>query len=226
MISKIKTDHPIISLTYYILRKFIGIPVRWFLIKEVSGINNIPKNESVILAFNHQSFFDFICFAAISPRNVHFLSAEKFFSHPLWKILMTLTGQIRVNREDHDKNEVHESVERHVKKGALIGIFPEGTRSPHEYEMLKMFNGVAKYALQHRIKIIPVGIRGTYNVMSKHDNFPNISKSVSIHIGEPLDFGEHHHKHSDKIICTYVTETVVKSIEKLSLKRYPHYEYL
>ncbi len=224
MASIFDSDHPFIAFTYYFLRKIVGAVIRLFLIKRVIGLSNFPVNQPAIIAFNHQSFFDFICFAAISPRNIHFLSAEKFFEHPLWKFLMMFTGQIRVDRNQHDKHELHERVSRHVKRCQLIGIFPEGTRSPHREEMQKAFTGVAIFALRHHIPIVPVGIRGTYDVMSRHDKWPKIKRVVEIHIGEPLHFSQHHDKDSDKDICVYVTEVVMKELEKLSGKRYPHYE--
>ncbi|MFA6295139.1 MAG: 1-acyl-sn-glycerol-3-phosphate acyltransferase [Candidatus Paceibacterota bacterium] len=220
----ISSDHPMITLCYWILRKIVGIPIRFFLVRKVRGLQNIPTNGSVILAFNHQSFFDFICFAAVAPRNVHFLSAEKFFEHKWWRILMIVTGQIRVNRTSNDKHDVHISVKKHVEKHSLIGIFPEGTRSPHKEDMLKAFTGVAQFALKHHIPIIPVGIIGTYNIMSKHDSKPNIKKIVEINIGLPLRFNEHHDKDNDREICLYVTEMIMKELEKLSGKKYKHYE--
>lgn len=137
---------------------------------------------------------------------------------------MVVTGQIRVDRHVSDKSSVYEIVESHVRNGTLIGIFPEGTRSPHHDSMLKAFGGVAQFALKHNIPIIPVGILGTYEIMSVHDTRPHIKKIVDIKIGEPLIFSEHKGMHSDKNICSLVTHTVMKELEKLSGKKYPHDE--
>lgn len=219
-----ESDHPFIAISYWFLRKLIGFPIRLIFIHKVTGLTNIPSDGSAILAFNHQSFFDFICFAAVTPRNIHFLAAEKFFDHFLWNFLMTFTGQIRVDRHSNNKDEVYLSINKHIKKGSLIGIFPEGTRSPHKDEMLKAFTGVAHFALRHKISIIPVGIVGTFEIMSKHDKVPRFKKVVDINIGGASHFLEHHGKHHDKSVCTLVTEHVMKNIEILSGKKYPHYE--
>lgn len=220
----LSSDHVFISFTYWCLRKVFGPIIKLILIKEAKGIEFIPHSGPAVLAFNHQSFFDFICFAAVSPRNIHFLTAEKFFEHWLWNILMRITGQIKVERLAHDKSSVHLSVARHVRRGTLIGIFPEGTRSPFREEMLKAFTGVAKYALLHHVPIIPIGIIGTYDIMSKHDKSARMKKIVRIHVGEPLHFKEYHSKDHSAEICTYVTEKVIKQISILSGKKYPHYE--
>lgn len=218
------SDSRLVACTYFILRKILGPFIRLIWVKEVTGLQHIPKHGAAIIAFNHQSFFDFLCFSVAVPRNVHFLSAEKFFTHPQWKYLMMFTGQIKVERHVHDKSEVHESVRRHVACGTLIGIFPEGTRSPSKTEMLKAFTGVAKFALEHKVPVIPVGIKGTFDVHSKDTRKLAFKKIVEMHIGEPLHFSEHHGKHTDKQICLLVTEKVMKKIEKLSGKIYPHYE--
>jgi 1-acyl-sn-glycerol-3-phosphate acyltransferase len=193
-------------------------------VREVTGLDNIPKKGGAIIALNHQSFFDFLTFSVVTKRNVHFLAAEKFFRNKSTLPVMILTGQIKVERGDSDKSLVHESVETHLKKGHLVGIFPEGTRSHLEFEMLKAYTGIAKYALKHHVPIIPVGIRGAFNIHAKDSKKLRYSKEIEIHIGEPIHFEEHWDKHTDKYICTKVTESVVREIEKLSLKKYPHYE--
>lgn len=137
---------------------------------------------------------------------------------------MFITGQIKVDRGSHAKEGVHLSVGAHLNRGKLIGIFPEGTRSPDKERMLKAFTGVAQFALRHRVPIIPVGINGTYEVMAKNDKRPTIRRVVNINIGRALHFNEHYGKHSDSEICTRVTEMVMKDIELLSGKVYPHYE--
>lgn len=218
------SDHPLVAVNYWFLRKISRPIVRLFLVKEITGLKNIPYKGSAILAFNHQSFFDFICTAAVMPRNIHYLSAEKFFEHRWWRKLMVTTGQIKVERNVSDKSSVHEMVARHVDKGTLIGIFPEGTRSPHPKEMLKAFTGVAQFALKHHVPIIPIGIQGTFEVMGKNDRRPKIKRIVKINIGSQLYFDNYHDRHDDKISCVYVTERVIKEIEKLSGKIYPHYE--
>ena len=76
-----------VKYTYPVLRGLFGPIVKVIWIKEVVGMEYIPKNGPVIVAFNHQSYLDFLAFIAVCPRLVHFLSAEKFFSHLFWVYL-------------------------------------------------------------------------------------------------------------------------------------------
>ena len=209
--------------SYFILRKLLKPIIKLVWIKNINGLENIPKKGGVILAMNHQSYFDFLCLAAISPRNIHFLAAEKFFNHWMWKHLMKMTRQVRVDRKVEDKSEVHKIIHDHLDNNRVVGIFPEGTRSPYENEMLKAFTGVAQYSLAKKVSIIPIGIRGTFKVMSKHDKKPNLVKEVEIYIGRPIHFTEYHNRNDlTHIDYRAVTHRVMQEISILSGKKYPH----
>ena len=213
------------SIIYGTIRRILRPFIQGIWIKKVTGLHNIPRRGSAILAMNHQSFFDFLTLSVVCPRNIHFLAAEKFFYHPVWKHIMMVTGQIKVERTSTDKAGVHQLVETHVQKNTLLGIFPEGTRSESKTHMLKAYTGIAKYALTHRIPIIPVGIIGADDVLSKTGKKVNTAKVIEIHIGEALHFDEYFEKEISKETCTLVTEKVMKKISNLSNKIYTHYEF-
>lgn len=219
-----KSYHKRTAVTHYILKKIVKPIFKFLWIKDIKGLENIPKKGAYIFAFNHQSFFDFLIFTAISPRNIHFLAAEKFYNHKLWRPLMILTGQIKVDRTSHDKSDVHENVKIHLEKGKLLGIFPEGTRSPHIDEMLPAFTGIAKYALKHKVHVIPVGLRGMHEILPKDGKKISFKKCSEIHVGEPIDLTEHWECDADTGICELVTDKIMSKIEILSGKKYNHYK--
>lgn len=201
-------------LTRHTLRPF----VKTFLIRSIEGLENIPKDTPVIVAFNHQSYFDFICFIAIAPDNIHYLAAEKFFTHPFWKVAMKLTGQIKVERTSKEKDAVHATVYSHLEQKRMIGIFPEGTRSLSPTHMLEAFTGVAKYALGAKVPVVPVGIRGTYDVLPKGGKFPAIKKIVSFHVGKPMHFHDFYKEEITLDDYEQVTELIMQEISRLSGK--------
>ena len=211
-----------VDICFYLLRKAFGPLVRLIWIREVKGVHHIPKRGAAIVAFNHQSYFDFFCFLAISPRNVHFLAAEKFFEHFLWKHLMKATGQIHVRRSAKDKREVHNKVFEHLSKGRIIGIFPEGTRAHEKEHMQKAFSGVAKYAIRGNVPVVPVGITGTYDILSRHARRVRFSKIVSLHIGAPMHFERYRGHKLNSRAYHVLTEDIMIAISKLSGKSYLH----
>lgn len=218
-------DSLFLRFTYWFIKVTLGTLVRIVWVKEVHNIENMPKSGSLIVALNHQSFFDFLCFISISPRKIHFLSAEKFFSHILWGPLVRLTSQIKVDRLNHDKSEVHKIVYEHLEYGKVIAIFPEGTRSPHPNDMLPAFTGVAEFALRAGVPVLPVGIKGAYDVMAKHDKKPKFKKIVTIHVGEPMHFLEYNKSKLDKDTFRNVTNKIMIEISKLSGRNYNHLDH-
>lgn len=211
-----------VKYTYFLIKLIFRPLVKFIFINKVEGLHHIPRKGPALIALNHQSYFDFICFIAVCPRHIHFLSAEKFFSNMFWSPLMKLTGQIKVERKEHGKDILHTTIQDHLKNEKIIGIFPEGTRSPHKDEMLHAFTGITKHAIRGKVPIIPVGIKGTFDVMSRNDKRPKLKKIVSIHIGEPIYFNDHFGKDLDEVVHRNLLDTVMLKISELSNKNYPH----
>jgi len=203
----------------YWLLKLIGGPIiRLIWIKKAEGLENIPKKGPCIIAANHSSYFDFICLIAVVPRRIRFLAAEKFFRSKFWYPLVKLTGQIKVDRQDKNKEEVYSKVYSTLKKGKIIGIFPEGTRSPSG-KIEKTYTGVAKFAIKAKVPVVPVGISGTYNIMSRFDKRPKFRKAIEINIGKPLAFKEYYIKETNRDIFAEVTNKVVGEITNLAKRK-------
>jgi 1-acyl-sn-glycerol-3-phosphate acyltransferase len=215
-------DSIFLQITYSLIKITIGTLVRLIWVKKVEGIENIPEKGPAIVAFNHQSFFDFLCFVSVCPRHIHYLSAEKFFSHLLWAPLMKLTSQIKVEREKHDKRALHATVHKYLDHDKVIGIFPEGTRSPYKEEMLFAFTGVAKYAIRGRAPVVPVGIKGTYEILAKHEKKIRFKKIVTFHIGKPMYFEEYRRSKLNKKAFRVLTDKIIMEISTLSNKNYSH----
>jgi 1-acyl-sn-glycerol-3-phosphate acyltransferase len=203
----------------YILKFFLRPVVRFFWVGKVIGIENIPKSGAVVIASNHESYFDFLCFAAVCPRPVVYLAGEVFFKKWWWRPLMKLTGQIRVDRDSKDKSVAINAALGVLKQGKVFGIFPEGTRSA-DGRLQKAFTGAVRIALSAQAPIIPVGMIGTYEIMSRHDKLPKLQK-CQIKIGVPIDLRQYYGKESDKKVLEFVThKLLMKKIAELTGEEY------
>lgn len=212
-----------VKIGYPLLKKIFGPLIRKIWIEEIEGLENIPKQGPVIIASNHQSYFDFLCFIAISPRKVHYLAAEKFYESRIWRPVMNLTGQIKVERTVHNKSEVYNKVYSALSQGRMIGIFPEGTRSS-DGKIHKPFTGVARFALNVNVPVLPVGIIGTYNIMSRHDKRPKFrGAKAKIRIGKPMYFSEYTNIQPTDNDYKLVTDKIMDSIAGLAEKKYSHH---
>lgn len=170
---------------------FLKLPVDLFLIKEVRGKDNIPK-RNFILAANHQSHLDHIATGYICvPRRYHYLGQTdryKGFDRFLLHILYFIAGVIKVNRrKPESRKKAKKKAIEALKKGGCLVIYPEGTRTRtgkiQEGEM-----GVAKIFLETGVPILPVGIKGTFELMPPGKSFPETKRIVKINIGKPLFF--------------------------------------
>lgn len=218
-----KSHGTLTKYSYLLVRAILGPIVRMIWVKSHQNTHHIKNHTKAgIVAANHQSFFDFLCLVAVSKKNIHFLSAEKFFKHPAWRLLMIATGQIKVERVATDKSVVHENVKIHLKKNNIIGIFPEGTRSKSDTEMLKAYTGVARYALEHNVPVIPVGIKGAHLIHNKDSKKLVYKKNVEIVVGEPMYFTEFYLEYKNPEVLESVTKQVMNQIAHLSGKTYPH----
>jgi 1-acyl-sn-glycerol-3-phosphate acyltransferase len=88
---------------------------------------------------------------------------------------------------------------------------------------LKGFTGVAKIALKSRSPVIPVGMVGTYEIMSRHDKRPKLKKAKIV-IGEPLYFTEYHNIEQKDHHFREITDKIMLKIAELTGEEYFHIE--
>jgi len=181
----------LLSFFCYIFLKPI---VKFIWIKEVRGIDNIPKKSNFILASNHQSHLDQITNAYLCvPRPFTYLGQvdkyegiEKF----LRNFFYFFGGVIPINRYDEEskKRAMIECQER-LKKGEILIIYPEGTRTK-DGKIGDFKKGVAKLHLKSGVPILPVAIKGNFELMPVGRRFPFLKRIVRINVGNLLDFKE------------------------------------
>ncbi|HEY7632525.1 MAG TPA: lysophospholipid acyltransferase family protein [Thermoleophilaceae bacterium] len=119
-----------ITRAYGITMKLCSPIIRRWAQLEVEGLEHMPASGPVLLAGNHDSYWDPIAIgvAAFPRRQIRALAKSS-----LWKIrgldrVLDGMGQIPIERGSGDQNAMGRAIEE-LRAGACIGIFPEGTRS-------------------------------------------------------------------------------------------------
>jgi 1-acyl-sn-glycerol-3-phosphate acyltransferase len=119
-----------ISPTYRTVLALCAPIVRGWGRLEVQGLEHLPAEGPVLLAGNHDSYWDPIAvgMAARQRRQIHALAKST-----LWKIrgldkILDAMGQIPIDRGAGDVRALDRAIEE-LRAGACIGVFPEGTRS-------------------------------------------------------------------------------------------------
>lgn len=105
-----------------------------------------------------------------------------------------------------------------LKNGSLLGIYPEGTRSP-DSRLYRGKVGVARLALQARVPVVPVAMIGTDKVQPIGKRMPNIRR-IGMIFGEPLDFSRYYGMEDDRLIQRSVTDEIMYELMRLSGQEY------
>jgi 1-acyl-sn-glycerol-3-phosphate acyltransferase len=131
---------------------------------EVTGLECLPASGPVLLAANHDSYWDPVAVgvAALGRRQIRALAKSS-----LWKIrgldrVLDSMGQIPVNRGAGDETAMARAIEE-LRAGACIGIFPEATRSLGR--TLRARSGLGRLALAvPEAEIVACTVVGTTDV--------------------------------------------------------------
>lgn len=165
---------------------------------KIMGQEFVPKTGPVIVTINHLSAFDLPTLGTalvnagwIPGVNMFTISKHELFEKPLLPRLMGKVGMFPVYRNQVDINAMR-TILAIFKRGAMLGIAPEGARSPTGH--LQLFQpGVAKIAIQKRIPILPVGMVGMEKVLPIGASFPR-RVPIEIHFGPVYELANYYGK--------------------------------
>jgi 1-acyl-sn-glycerol-3-phosphate acyltransferase len=132
----------------------------------VEGLENVPKDSTLIVCSNHISMLDMFLFGPKLPMKIHFMAKQELFKIPILKGILKSLGAYPVKR-GHGDMQAAKTTLKLLKEGKTIGIFPEGHRRNKSREKLKPKSGAILFALESGVQILPVGIFGNYKLFSK-----------------------------------------------------------
>ena len=191
---------------------------------DVEGAENIPAEGPAIFASNHLSFSDSIFLPLVVPRKMTFLAKADYFKGVGLKGRLTRAffrgaGQLPVDRSGGKaSNAALEAGLKVLRAGDLLGLYPEGTRSP-DGRLYKGKTGVARMALEGGVPVIPVAMVGTDKVQPTGRIIPKVMR-VGIKVGEPLDFSRYAGMEDDRFVLRSITDEVMYALMELSGQEY------
>jgi 1-acyl-sn-glycerol-3-phosphate acyltransferase len=211
---------------FYWLLKFVvaGPALRAIFRPWVIGLENVPKDGAVILASNHLSFIDSIFLPLVVDRHVSFLAKSDYFTKRglvgwLMKTFMMATGQLPIDRGGGPASEASLNTGLGVLAGGeILGIYPEGTRSP-DGRLYRGRTGVARMILEGHVPVVPVVMMGTQAIMPIGSRLPRIRR-VGVVFGEALDFSRFEGLEGDRFILRSITDEIVYALHGLGGQEY------
>jgi 1-acyl-sn-glycerol-3-phosphate acyltransferase len=155
---------------------------------KITGSENIPTSGGAVIAVNHISYVDFI-FAGYatqrSKRLVRFMAKRELFDHRVTGPLMRSLHHIQVDRADGI--ESYDIALDYLRKGEVVGVFPEATIS-RSFELKDFKTGTVRMAAEANVPLIPMIVWGTQRIFTKdHPRDLSRGKAIAITVGEPID---------------------------------------
>ena len=191
---------------------------------KVEGLDYVPQSGPMILASNHLAVADSFYLPLVVSRRITFLAKAEYFTGTglkgwFTRWFYTAAGQVPIDRTDADSAQsALDTAERIINQGKLLGMYPEGTRSP-DGRLYKGKTGLARLTLQTGVPVIPVAMVGTDVV-----NPPGSTRwrfgRVRIKFGKPMDFSRFEGLAGNRFIERAVIDEVIYELMRLSGQEY------
>jgi 1-acyl-sn-glycerol-3-phosphate acyltransferase len=191
---------------------------------KVEGLEYVPQSGPVILASNHLAVMDSFYLPLVVRRRITFLAKSEYFTGTglkgwLSRWFFTAVGQVPIDRSNADTAQAAlDTAERVLREGKLLGMYPEGTRSP-DGRLYKGKTGLARLALETGVPVIPVAMIGT-NVVNPPGTTMLRFGRVTVRFGKPMDFSRFDGLAGNRFIERAVIDEVIYELMGLSGQEY------
>jgi len=229
------------SLLYEVGRFFTSFTQNNLFYKQVhvTGLENIPENEAVILAANHQNtIMDAQAIISAKRWQPIYLTRADVFNNPfIAKLLITMkllpVYRIRDGKESLKNNEeiFNKNVEI-LKKKKYLGIFPEASHEGKR-RLRTIHKGISRIAFQAEeesdfklnLKIVPIGIN--------YSDYYKFRSVLLVNFGKPIQINDlqNEYKENPNAAHNEVRRRIAEGIKPLIInieneKFYDMYENL
>lgn len=203
----------------------VGPLVRLLFRPWMEGAENIPERGPAVLVSNHISAGDTFILPAMIRRRLTFPAKQELFEGTGLRgrfvaAFMRGIGQLPMNRAGGRASaRSMDGVLGVLDAGDLLGIYPEGTRSP-DGRLYKGKTGVARLVLEAGVPVIPIGMINTQAVPSAIPKVKTIRRP-GIRIGRPLDFSAYAGAAgNNRDVLRYVTDEIMYAVMQLTGQTY------
>jgi len=188
-------------------------------IKEVTGIENIPKQGPAIIVSNHVGEQDGPLLYSLILRH----TGQMPYSIAKWKILSGKFCRRFLHTipiyKDRSKTLAYSSAL--LKKNKFIVIFPEGGVNLTE-DITKIKTGAIRLAIMNRVPIIPVGLvrmnrTPKYEI---HHTMDILCGTLKISINSPIYLDSWYNADINRKTLMDINRLVMSQVARLANKRY------
>lgn len=169
----------------------------------------------VIVAMNHQSFFDPPLAGNACDRAIYFLAKKSLMKVGLLRWLLPKLNVIPVDLEGVDRSAIKALI-RVLQSGESALVFPEGSRTP-DGTLQSAEPGVGLVIAKTRAPVVPMRIFGA------HEAWPiggkiRLGLQITIVVGEPIHFSDADYEGAGKDVYARLSQRVMDAIAALKLE--------
>jgi long-chain acyl-CoA synthetase len=196
--------------THNLIRNILHVGFTLTMRVRAKGMENLPE-EACIIAPNHQSVLDGFLVASLFKRRfmkkTYVYAKEKHFSGPFLRFMANRNNIILVDVNKDLKLSL-QKLAVVLKKGKNLMIFPEGTRTLNG-KMGEFKQTFAILSQELQVPVIPVAIKGSYNILPAGSHFPRLFRRVSVEFLTPV----YPENHSYEALKNLVYQRLEKKLE-------------
>ncbi|MDI1352818.1 MAG: lysophospholipid acyltransferase family protein [bacterium] len=174
------------------------------------NIQPVPGHATILMC-NHSSAYDIpLGFKAFPNSSIRMLAKKELSRVPLLGKGMSAAEFPFIDRKNrYQAIKDLEYAQELMKSGIIIWIAPEGTRSK-DGQLAPFKKGAFITAIQAGATIIPIGIRGAFNILPARSFNINLHQEAEIHIGKPIDASQFTIENKD-----FLVKETFEAIKKL-----------
>ncbi|QVQ53224.1 1-acyl-sn-glycerol-3-phosphate acyltransferase [Spiractinospora alimapuensis] len=210
---------------YWVVKAILGpvLAVLWQ--PRAEGVENVPRRGPAIMVCNHLSFADHFFGPLPLPRKIIFLAKSDYFTGKgvkgfFTRMFFSGVGQLPIDRSGGRASEASlRSGLKVLSRGQLLGIYPEGTRSP-DGRLYRGKTGAARMILSAQVPVIPMAMINADKIMPPGKTVPKLGIRPIVKFGEPLDFSRYRGMENDRMVLRAVTDEVMYALMELSGQEY------
>ena len=207
----------LITLFYWLnVRTWVSLIMLYAARLKVEGLSNLPGSGPAILVSNHFNLGDPPVLTYVLPRRIVWMAKQELFDTPVIGWLFRAFGLIPVRRFEGDLRALRKA-QNVLKRGHVLGMFPEGTRSAGK-GLGEGEPGTAFIALRTGAPIVPVAIWGTEGITLPRDALRFRGSRISVRFGESFRLPEEKRATKEQIAAG--TREIMERIAELLPAQY------
>ncbi|MFO7904280.1 MAG: lysophospholipid acyltransferase family protein [Pirellulaceae bacterium] len=142
-----------------------------------------PAEGGALVCGNHQSYFDPVLIGICFSEPANFLARKTLFTHVLFGRIIGYLDAIPIDRDGMSLGGIKETLKR-LKRGEMVVLFPEGTRT-QDGSIRELKPGFVALARRGKVPILPVAVDGAYDAWPRDKKLPRLTTVCTV-FGPPI----------------------------------------